>query len=947
MKTKLKVIVLLCIVFCTIMGATSYAKEEVIRVGYNEEYQYIQQTLYGNEEGIWANYFRKLANVSNLKFEFVPCKEYEIQEKLDAGEIDIYGPVEKQATYEQEYVYSSKRYGMDKVVITAPTFNSIYYDDIEVIGESRLLIQCEKLVRDELDEYLSYNGLKPVRHNLSQKDITKHNFKYQREDLFVTTALQMNENNKVVAELGSMELYFITDQKHYDKLERVTEEVTHNKTLGILSFDAMYYEEEQDFDYAKQLLTEADIQLLNKKDTYTVGYLGDNEPISYYDEERKLRGVGIDMMNKIAYDGRFKVKYVDILNDPYRDVDFYLGIPTQLGGKFDARVTIPYLVSPYMIVGKEKQYDSSLRVGYLSYEGITEEYLTNCFANVKLSNCSTIEQLTGKIKENKIDYAVVTSLLATSIKDSMPYDNIIVEPIGDNKNFRIAVSDSLTSKYIFVLNKLINRMGKESEIETLMDSQLQYNKWPVFQGFVREHITHIRIILVMLLLMLSSFSFLKGYKQKHGVMKMVNVDDVTGCFTEKYFVEMCEKKLKKGKGEYEIISIDIDNFKHVNDMISYERGTELLVEFANILKGTLVHKELIARVFADKFLILVNREDYAEEWDRFDIKEVSKEKMISLNQKYNMCLYVSVGVYKIPKDLRDIHIRSMINAANAARTAGKNIYGNTLTIYNELMEEKIVSTNNIIKYMETAITEKEFKAYYQPKMNLKTGEIAGAEALVRWVRKDGNTIFPDQFIPIFEKNSFIITLDYYMFETVCEFLRKNREKNIPVISVNLSSVTLLEPKVVQRLVTTTQVYEIPTNRIEIEVTESAFIEYEQIKDVIDEFKRQGFIISMDDFGSGVSSLGRLKELPVDILKIDKQFLNNITNNTKGYLIMKHIIGMAQELESETISEGVETIEQARLLKEMGCDLVQGYFFSRPISEENFLKFVENYKLITL
>ncbi len=652
-------------------------------------------------------------------------------------------------------------------------------------------------------------------------------------------------------------------------------------------------------------------------------------------------------MNKLAYDGRFKVKYVDITNDPYRKVDFYLGVPEQLGEKYEGKKTVPYQISPYMIIGRERQYDSSLRVGYLGYEGITASYLSQCFSNVQLVKCSNIEQLCSEMRQNKVDYAVVSSLLSSKITESVPYDCTTVEAIGDNRSIQFAVSDELTSDYIFVLNKLIQRMGKEAEISTLVNSQLQYNGWTLIRGFVKENLMVLRILTVIGIGFLMLYLFGKDRMRRLHFIKTVNYDNVTGYLTEKHFVEMCERRLRKTKGDYEIISIDIDNFKHVNDMISYERGTELLKEFGQILGENFVNNELITRVFADKFLILVDRDCYAKQWDAFNIKDLSEDAMLTLNRKYNMCLYVSIGVYKIPRDFKNIRVRSMINSANAARVAGKNVYGNTLIFYNDFMEEKIVSTNNIIKHMENAITEKEFKAFYQPKVNLRTGEIAGAEALVRWIRKDGSMVFPDQFIPVFEKNSFIITLDCYMFEAVCDFLRRNQDKKLPVISVNLSSVTLLEESVVQRLLTITKVYEIPTDRIELEVTESAFIEFEQIKHVIDEFKRNGFIISMDDFGTGVSSLGRLKELPVDVLKIDKQFLNNITSNTKGYLIMKHIIEMAQELESETISEGVETIEEARLLKRLGCDLVQGYFFSRPISEENFLQFVENYKPVIL
>ncbi len=245
---------------------------------------------------------------------------------------------------------------------------------------------------------------------------------------------------------------------------------------------------------------------------------------------------------------------------------------------------------------------------------------------------------------------------------------------------------------------------------------------------------------------------------------------------------------------------------------------------------------------------------------------------------------------------------------------------------------------NISKKMEYALKNNEFKLYLQPKYNIKTSRIIGAEALVRWQEKNGNIISPCDFIPLFELNGFIEKLDFYMLESACKQIRKwldEGEKCIP-ISVNFSRIHMENEKIVEQIKKVVSGYGIPRKFIEIELTESTMINNERrMVNILNSLHESGFVLSMDDFGSGYSSLGLLKNLNVDIIKMDKSFLTNNTNEEKGNIVIESVIDLAKKLNIKTVAEGVETIEQVAFLECVNCEIAQGYYYSKPVPAELF------------
>lgn len=283
-------------------------------------------------------------------------------------------------------------------------------------------------------------------------------------------------------------------------------------------------------------------------------------------------------------------------------------------------------------------------------------------------------------------------------------------------------------------------------------------------------------------------------------------------------------------------------------------------------------------------------------------------------------------------------VSEYIDRSNAARKSIKGSSIACLACFDRKMEDFLSNERRIEKKMENALSNREFLVYYQPKYDLQTNRLTGAEALVRWKDPKDGMIFPNTFIPVFEKNGFIVQLDFFVYEEVLKTLAKWREEGREpiVVSVNVSRAHIGTADFLCKLIKLADKYEVPHHLLELELTETVLGgQHQDILTFIQACRAAGFPVSMDDFGSGYSSLNLLKELPIDVLKIDREFLNETEVSQKSCIIIEQIVQMAAKIEIHTICEGVETESQAAFLRSIGCNMAQGYLYSRPVPLSDF------------
>lgn len=424
-------------------------------------------------------------------------------------------------------------------------------------------------------------------------------------------------------------------------------------------------------------------------------------------------------------------------------------------------------------------------------------------------------------------------------------------------------------------------------------------------------------------------------EKRNRLLELAYIDPITGLGNYNAYLEKTKEKLEID-GKKTVIILDIDKFKSFNKKYGHMKGNELLKRVGEEIKHAIRKTDIVCRLANDVFGIFLVGE--------VDVEGITKR----LNRKisrihigdiwYN--LRISMGVYICDKNEKDV--QSIIDKAIMAHDSIKGKYHVPYGVFTEEFEQKIIRESEIENMMEDAIENKEFEIYYQPQISTKTEKIEGAEALVRW-KKDENMISPGEFIPIFEKNYFIIKLDEYVYEMVCENIQEMKKefKEIPKISVNISKESLLDNKFLEKYEKIMRKYDIIPEEIELEITERSAVSNDiDIQKILNKIKQKGFSIAIDDFGTGYSSLNMLEMMPIDTLKIDKSFIDRVDIKEEKINFIEIIMFITKKLNLRTVAEGVENIEQVNYLKKWNCDLIQGYVYQKPLKFEEFKKYIK-------
>lgn len=495
----------------------------------------------------------------------------------------------------------------------------------------------------------------------------------------------------------------------------------------------------------------------------------------------------------------------------------------------------------------------------------------------------------------------------------------LTKEIGNNKN-GFFEADFNGEKY-FAAYTPIENLHDWYLISSVSTQAISYNSSVVMKIF---YIVLAIIILIFLLLAFVFWHF-KNKRQKE-VFDFAFVDDVTkGHTINRFLLHLQDTLHSKNTSTWSIWKFDIDNFKYINKYYSYEFGDKVLKNIVDHISNQLSEHEMIARIAGDNFVVL--------------LKDASKERILSMLQGVasyeSVMLYYSSGIYEI-HDV-DENANIMIDKASMVSNTVKEGANEKVAYYTKAFEESTKNEEELKRAIREAFDNDEFVAYYQPKVNVKTNEITGCEALARWQHPQKGLIPPNYFIPICEKSGLIMELDMRIFEKALQFIQRCQQTGVPVypISVNFSRMHLLDESFLSKVISMIERYEVPRHLVELELTESAiFGNLDNILAFTNKLHDVGLTIAMDDFGSGYSSLNMLKEIPIDVLKVDKEFLSESSDVNRRRIIFESMVEMVRKLDIDIIVEGVETKEGVQLLKDCKCFFAQGYYFSKPVDEKS-------------
>ncbi|MCD8095993.1 MAG: sensor domain-containing phosphodiesterase [Ruminococcus sp.] len=424
-------------------------------------------------------------------------------------------------------------------------------------------------------------------------------------------------------------------------------------------------------------------------------------------------------------------------------------------------------------------------------------------------------------------------------------------------------------------------------------------------------------------------------------------DSLTGLMDYSSFVILLNQLIYSSSPDlyFAIVYTDIHHFKYINEMYGYEKGNEVLKVTANYFaQGSgEIPGFMISRVHSDNFVTAsIIDKDFIEKFDSF----IFDSNIKLSEQLHEICPNVSArlntGICFIKS--RSIAAETAIAHANLARKLAKSENRRRPNVFSDKMMEDIRYQEYLNSELPSAIRNHNLKVYYQPKINCADDSLYGAEALVRWQRDDGTFIYPDQFIPLFEKNGNIIEVDFYVYREVFKYLKRRLDEGLPMIpiSMNVSRVHLRSNRIIPYIKALLDEYKIPPEYLEFELTENIYIKnFEKANEFINACREMGIKVSMDDFGSGYSSLNVMSTLSIDTLKIDRVFLKNDELNANDKTVLESIITMAKKLGMSVLCEGVETKSQSLFLKETSCDIIQGFYYGKSMDEKTFDKYAQS------
>ena len=460
----------------------------------------------------------------------------------------------------------------------------------------------------------------------------------------------------------------------------------------------------------------------------------------------------------------------------------------------------------------------------------------------------------------------------------------------------------------------------------------------------------IEIIIIALSLLLLLEIWIHRILERHQIIS-THIDSLTHLWVRSYFEKEANKILKRyPNSKFLLIECDIRGFKFINQNYGENQANKMLLQFSKLLyENANRYDGILCRGYADHFFLLIKITSVHKAMHYFkkDLKIITdkaKQANIPFIPKFGLSFYLP----NMKDEVQGIQL--LITRASFAKSTIKENALQQFAIYDDRLLQKSKNENFIETHMESALANKEFFVMYQPKIDLQSERVVGAEALVRWQSPVLGYMPPNSFVPLFERNNFIVKLDFYVYEQVFKFIRKCMDNNEPTvpISVNVSRNHDKPEKFVHSFMALLKKYDISPTLIEVELLERATLDKNLLRDITIMLQKEGLRVAMDDFGAGESSLNMLSTIPVNILKFDRSFLfaNNSENgrlDATSENFIATLISLGKNLKKETIFEGVETEEQRDFLRKIKCDQVQGYFYSKPLREDDFMEFLKKHR----
>lgn len=921
-----------------------------MRVAYYEDGDFMSVNGDGQYCGYNIEYLDEIGRYANWTYEYVDYPSWEqAYAALEAGDVDILPAVYKTAERENTMLFSASSMCSIYTTLNVRLDDTRFaYEDFQAFSGMRVGVIEGSADAQAFIDYSEDNGFSVDVVAYAETDELLAALDEGELDAVGITYLGSNSQFRTVAQFAPAPLYFAFPR------DRASVAKQFDAAFGKLelsdpNFTNLLYDHYFSINKSQDpVFTGSEYDYIAEAPTLRVAYDAFRTPLVYADPETgEFAGVAAKLFEDISRITGLNFEFVAVEDHQQAidmaengEVDIIAGVDRDVDEATGKGVltTVPYLRDPLgLVTGQNADIGVIALPESYSYSSETEQLKTS----YDIVYQKTPKQCLDALLAGTVDAAYMDSQVASYLLSESQYRSLTAATITDyTNNMSIGVSSQADERLLSILDRCVQYTDDRKMRSWLSQSSLAVHPTSLLDFFRQYPLQFIGafVTLLIAIILIALYLGRTRLRTARRIEQLSFTDPLTGGWSLSRFRMSVGDLLRTADGSaYALVYLDIARFKSFNAAFGYAAGDELLKSLDHLLGEMTRDGECHARITADEFVALLrwtNWEDFMKWFTQLD-KRFNELGMLRA-RSHQLLLYAGVCIVE-QEALRSSDaqvISEMMDCARYARDNVGDVSESQAALYTEDMKECDVAERALMASARNALQRGEFVAYYQPKVALASNRIVSLEALVRWKTPEGGIVAPGDFIPLFEKNGFVTEIDLHILRLVCQRLKERLESGDPVVPIacNFSRIHLrndLFPETVKAVV---DEYGLPSDLIELELTESIVMEdLEHAKRTCQQLKALGFRISIDDFGSGYSSLGTLQDLTIDVLKLDRTFLMSSESGERSKTILEGVVGIAEKLGVAVVVEGVETRDQASML--LGIDssiIAQGYLFSRPV-----------------
>ena len=933
-------------------GIVRAAENRTVKVAFFPMDGYNMTAADGSQTGMDVDYLNALCNYASWEIEYVPCDSWDdALSMLSAHEVDLVGSAQYSVGRASIYQYANLSSGYTFGVIVTSPDSSLAYEDFEAMKDITFGIVKTYVRRAEFIQYLRDNGVSNPK--LTEYDSTaelKEAMEQEEVDAIVHSFTETSEGHRLIGRFAPMPFYYITYKGNDDVMRELNQAIADLKiNQPQLETDLMnkYYESRLD---KTVVFTTEEKTYLAEGHTVVVGYLDGYYPFSY-EENGEYRGLTRKLLESgpASVGLNFSYQKMETLRDAESalqrgtiDIIAYCTDSMETLSEYQLTAVKEYANIPLVIVMKESKGLGSLSslatVPYLH----TEAGHAVDTGWVSVVTYDTQQECLDAVQKDTVDAVLCDGYLAEYLLSTeLKYNKMEVKSVLSGE---YTVSMAIRKNENLALKGILSKTVSSIDAKTVSDYMMENNVYSLMtlDRFVRNNSVAIIIILCLLIVAVILVAWYIISKNKK-IQKLMYKDTGMDIWNLNYLIYRGTMKLlpERKEHQYAVAYLNVSQFRHYNIIYGWNAGQRLLETVADVLSHKMdEHKEVYARNQGDRFALLMAYENEGALLERAEQLVGEIEKRIYDDTENRMAIHM--GVYFVPPESNDLRVA--VSYANQAIDSLRDSNVSAVKVYDASLEKAIKDRHEQERLLDSVDVNKDFVTYYQAKVDIRTEKIIGAEALIRFLdpSDSGKVKSPAFFVPYFEQTGRVTELDFFVLESVCKMLRRRLDegKEVVTISCNFSRKHFMKPGFPEHFESVLEKYQIDKKYIEVEVTETVVVEELQLATVIqtlNSLKEKGVRISIDDFGSGYSSLGVFEQIPASVIKLDRSFLLNQEDRGRQVKIMRGIVNLGKELNAQIVCEGVETNSDVELMQEIGAYVAQGYHYSKPIPEEEFEK----------